>query len=640
VPGVRAVILTERVMDRSCWNFDGIGCDHLQTTEGMRMNQTQNHAMNVRIADFSNIGLEAEHLLEFGADDVSAIVSKIRRHADLPYVYVVGKDQVRLASEVLSELKAIRSPCYPYALFLIDGADLEIQDVHLDLVRIDNREPDTIRERIRYYARCRLDFDSTALRITHNRPLPAKVDVAIVGAGITGLYAANRLAQAGISFCILEKSECVGGIWHQYANRTSRVNSSESAYRLFEKETRSNRDHSGTREILEDIAELAQNASDHLFTASGVEKIEDSGNGYKVRLNRGGATRLLECKGVILAINDRVGRPREARWENQAAFHGPVVSGIRNDTEKVDWRDQKVLIVGMGAFAVENARTALEGGARHVTVLCRRHGTVCPKIIDYLNFTTPYDEAFLHDKKSNLRNMMYWKKLYDLSGATHPECWMGKIKHDGHTISVSDIWFIGHYLKKIKTITGEIRRMTENGAYIDEKEPIEADIVINAVGFERNAAVALDLSGFQETYTNNYLGKDFMYLADAYIDNDAFNSLFGSSVLEMVKFYIEIFILFFNKPEYEEMIRTEGIKKVPIHDRNWSHYITGAMALIRKYPGIRKIAEEQVRKRSRNFFEMHDLETYIAENKREWIDTHSKLAGKPMTEKDCLPYVF
>jgi hypothetical protein len=34
------------------------------------------------------------------------------------------------------------------------------------------------------------------------------------------------------------------------------------------------------------------------------------------------------------------------------------------------------------------------------------------------------------------------------------------------------------------------------------------------------------------------------------------------------------------------------------------------------------------------------METYIAANKREWRDTHSMLAGKPMREEECMPYVF
>lgn len=604
------------------------------------MNRTMDRALNVRVADFSNIDLPGEHRLEFGSDDVGSMMNKIRRHADLPYVYVVGKANARRVTELLSALKAVRSPCYPYALFLIDGAELDHPGQHLEIVRVESTDAKTIQDRIDEWASRRFDFDFDRLRIKNDRPLPARVDVAIVGAGITGLYAAGRLAKAGLSFCLFEKSDRVGGIWARYANRTSRVNSSEGAYRLIEKEARSNRDHSDTREILEDIAELAKNASGRLFTETEVEKIETGGDGYHVRLNRGGTPHLLECKGVILAINDRVGTPREAQWENRAAFKGRIVAGIRNDTEKIDWRDKKVLIVGMGAFAVENARTALEGGARHVTVLCRRHGTVCPKIIDYLNFATPYDDAFQHDKKSNLRNMMYWKKLYELSGATQPECWMGKIKHDGHTISVSDIWFVGHYLKKIKTVTGAIERMTENGVYTDGRQHIEADIVVGSIGFERNARAAGELSGCRDISTNNYLGKDFMYLADAYIDNNAFNSLFGSSVLEMVKFYTEVFIMFFDQPGCDEMMRAEGIENIPIEERTWAHYIGGAMALIRKYPAVQKIAKEQVAKRSQNFLEAHDLETYIAENKREWIDTHSKLAGRPMKEEDCLPYVF
>jgi cation diffusion facilitator CzcD-associated flavoprotein CzcO len=606
----------------------------------MRMNQKIDQKSIIRVANFSNIDLRGDHLLNFDSEDVETIVNKIRRYADRPYVYAVAKENAGQITELLSALKAIRSPCYPYALFSIDGADLDVDDTQLDIVKIGSTDAQTISNRVNEYASARFNFDENKLRIGNPGPLPIKVDVSIVGAGVTGLYAANKLMEAGISFCIFEKSDMVGGIWSMYANRSSRVNSSECAYRLFEKKTRSNRDHSDTREILEDVAQLAQNVSDHLFIETEVARIENTGARYQIRLNRGGKAFILESKGVILAINDRVGTSREVKWENQPAFQGKIVTGISNDIEGLDWRNQRVIIVGMGAFAVENARTALEGGAHHVTVVCRRHGTVCPKIIDYLNFATPYDDAFKHDKKSNLRNMMYWKKLYELSGATQPECWMGKIKHEGHTISVSDIWFVGHYLKKIETITGEISSMTENGVFVDGQHHIEADIVVTCIGFERNAPVAKALSGHPEIYNNNYLAKDFIYLADAYIDGDAFNSLFGSSVLEMVKFYLEMFIMFFNNPEYDNMINTEGIEKIPIEDRKWSHYIEGAMALIRNYPRIHDIASKQVTQRTKNFLEAHDLENYIAENKREWIDTHSMLAGKPMTAEDCLPYVF
>lgn len=604
------------------------------------MNETLFQTRNVRIANFSNIDLTDDCQLKFGDENVEDIVKKIRKYADLPYVYVVTKENEQLVTDLLSRLKAIRSPCYPYALFSVDGTEVDVHDPDLKIVHVGSTDGTKIRHDIDAFVSERFHFDEEKLHITNTGALPERVDVAIVGAGITGVYAANRLAEAGLSACVLEKRDKVGGIWSWYANSTSQVNSSECAYRLFEKSPRSNTDHSATREILEDIASLSQNVAEQLFLETEVSRIEKTQDGYQLTAERDGKEIRLESTGVIMAINDRVGPPREVEWPNQAAFEGRIVSGISNDTKGVDWRGKNVVIVGMGAFAIENARTALVGGARHVTVVCRRHGTICPKIIDYLNFATPYDEAFQHDNKSNIKNMMYWKKLYDLSGATKPECWMGKVKHDGHTISVSDIWFIGHHLKKIETITGEISGMTASGVIANGQQHVDADIVVNCIGFERNTSAAQTLSGYSETYNTNYLDKNFFYLADAYIDGDAFNSLFGSSVLEMVKFYMEIYIKFFNNPEFDNMINIEGIRKVPIHDRNWSHYIEGAMTLMNQYADVREIAHKQVAQRTDNFLETHDLPTYIAENKREWIDTHALLAGKPIAEGDCLPYVF
>ena len=62
--------------------------------------------------------------------------------------------------------------------------------------------------------------------------------------------------------------------------------------------------------------------------------------------------------------------------------------------------------------------------------------------------------------------------------------------------------------------------------------------------FTGNAPVVKEICDYNEMYNNNYMDKDFMYLADAYIDDDAFNSLFGSSVLEMAKFYMDVMSIF------------------------------------------------------------------------------------------------
>ena len=606
---------------------------------------SKNDPANIRIANFCSINFSLSNVLNFDSHDIRLTLRAIRKYADLPYVYIMSKEHIKFVVDLLSELKSIRSTCYPYALFLISGsesdfAELDSDELEVDIIDLGSNDEGIVSQKIITYALSKCVFDYSQLKFANNRMLPEMVDVIIVGAGVTGLYAANRLLEDKISSCVVDKRDIVGGIWSLYANSTSQVNTSEGAYRMIDKKIRSNRDHSTTREILEDISHLSRNIADNLFLNTKVDRIKKIDDFYQVSITRNQEKHMVKSKGVILAVNDRVGTPRKIDWENQNSYRGKIISGISNAADDFDWTDKKVVIIGMGAFAVENARTALAGGARHVTVVCRRHGTVCPKIIDYLNFTTPYDENFAHDKKSNMRNMLLWKKLYDQSGATQPECWMGKIKHDGHTISVSDIWFIGHFLKKLATLTGTITGMYEDGVIVDNQQRIDADAVVICVGFYRNALNVKEICDYKITYNTNYLDKDLMYLADAHIDDDAFNSLFGSSVLEMAKFYMNVYVYFFNNDNYYSMIESDGIETISIEDRKWSHYIAGAAALMKHYPDIYEAAKKQVSERTDNFIEAHDLETYIAANKREWLDTHSLLAGAPMKAEECLPYLF
>jgi len=492
--------------------------------------KNQNHfTSGVRIANFSDINLSDNlsglDCLDFSISDLNrmddtSIVKKIREYADLPFVFIVEKKWAKKVSDLLSTLKEMRSPCFPFALFKVEEMEFVFDDKHLDIIDCCNTDSDVLGDRIKEYVSNNFGFDRKELIIENSKMLPEQVDVFIVGAGITGIYSANRLKQNNISFCVVDKRNKVGGIWSKYANETSRVNSSEASYRLIEKASRTNRDHSATRELLEDITQMAQSLSENLHLDTEVKYIEKVNTGYKIEMDHGGEKKTVHSKGVILAINDRVGEPRQIRFENEHLFKGQIVSGFSNHTKDINWQGKNVVVVGMGAFAIENARTALEFGANHVSVVCRRHGTICPKIIDYLNFATPYDDKFKHDNKSNFKNMMYWKKLYDLSGATQPECWMGKIKHTGHTISVSDIWFIGHHLKKIQTIKGNITGLTPDGVIIDKDQIHNSDIIVNCVGFEQNGTHAKSLCNYKEVYTNNYVDKDFMYLADAYIDDD------------------------------------------------------------------------------------------------------------------------
>ena len=67
------------------------------------------------------------------------------------------------------------------------------------------------------------------------------------------------------------------------------------------------------------------------------------------------------------------------------------------DVNSLQCKGGRIVILGMGAFAIENMRTSLERGASYVTILCRRYGTACPQIIDVPDL---HPERTLHRRNS------------------------------------------------------------------------------------------------------------------------------------------------------------------------------------------------------------------------------------------------
>lgn len=496
---------------------------------------------------------------------------------------------------------------------------------------------------------------------------PPQVDVVIVGAGLCGLVAALACVERGMSVAVLERRLVAGGVWTSFANSTSQVNSSEGGYnarslvsRVYESRggaLGANRDHSPTYEILDDIRVLVDRLGpERLFRGVEVVKILPHDGCHSMVVSRVvdpfdprscvDSALTLAARGVVVAINDRVGVPRPMTVPGINAFlagGGIVARGLGDDLAGIDWRGKQCVIVGFGAFAVENARTALERGANRVTVLARRHGTVCPKIIDYLNFVKP--GLLEKDPATNVKQMRQWQKLYAASGATQPECWPRQIKHQGHTISVSDIWFVAHHMGKLETrVPASVASYELGGVRLDDGSFIACDIVISCIGFQRNATLCADLTGAATVKETNFIAPAVMYLADAEIDEGAFNFFFGSSVLEYAKFYSEVFALAIGDESLEglpDALWGHNIPKYPLDERKWSHYIAAARRLISTFDEVHAIAVSQVTKRTQHFWGSRPPKAWVQANKEEWHNIHKALNdNRDVPLENQLPYFF
>ena len=128
------------------------------------MNPRNQFSEALRIANFSSIDLSTHDQLTFDSAETAAIVRQIRRYADLPYVFVVDEDRTATAADVIAALGAIRSPCYPYALFAVSAAPLDISLAEVDVIRIDPSQTGSLPARIAAYSNDRLHFDHRRLQ--------------------------------------------------------------------------------------------------------------------------------------------------------------------------------------------------------------------------------------------------------------------------------------------------------------------------------------------------------------------------------------------------------------------------------------------------------------------------------------------
>jgi methionine synthase II (cobalamin-independent) len=133
-----------------------------------------------------------------------------------------------------------------------------------------------------------------------------------------------------------------------------------------------------------------------------------------------------------------------------------------------------------------------------------------------------------------------------------------------------------------------------------------------------------------------------MYLADAEIDEGAFNSFFGSSVLEYGKFFSNVFVEGLKRgDELGERLWGSETVSVPISQRKWNQYISSAFKLIDSDAAISEHAREQVDRRTKHFWRTLPPQSFVAVNKKEWEELHQRLnGGVPVPKEKQLPYFF
>ena len=363
---------------------------------------------------------------------------------------------------------------------------------------------------------------------------PASKDVVVVGAGLAGISAATQFAAAGVGIAVVEKSKSPGGVWRSYGNAFSRVNSTEPGYRLRLKHRLTpNSNHSHCHEILSDVQLAFEQFLLDCAIYSDMELVAMSraaaSTAWQLLCLWECSRRVtLECEWAILCTNRRLGAPRTLTVAGAEHFQGQLRRGISNDTLSVAWKGHHVLILGHGPYATENARTALEHAAARVVFAVRRHGIICPELVDYVNYIRDYDSDFNHPAGGSATIVSVWREAYRVSKAVPPEVWAkGRFLPDGHTVSISDLYFVAHFVEIMSSVVGVAKRFDESSLTLTSNQRIATNVVIMAVGFEAN-------EGNEKILGRSRVHGGLMYdcglwtIVESHPDGNFSSSVFGS----------------------------------------------------------------------------------------------------------------
>ena len=398
---------------------------------------------------------------------------------------------------------------------------------------------------------CKSGTDEPAQCACSRVPLQSAFDndsIVFVGGGLSSIEAAKLVIRAGKKPLLLERSAFLGGIWVSAANPESRVQVDPVSFRAVEKidspivsePDESNPFDSGypTRAVvLQRLAADVVAAGIKQRTLFNVEVIgfkRLDGEKIELRVRQNGTDGFHRpeaswpkpdppcpcCKAadgeysvIVKQLHIRSGslthglhRGFSLSYPRAAEYGGKLRRGIGGDITLPEFKDQRVVIVGMGAFGVENARRALRGGAKSVTILSRRFDKLLfPERISYLlRSRLQADDAFEDAKLTQM-----WRDVFSIVEQGAKATGLDRViltpksvrKVDGENHFIfsrglpsmsSNCLYLAHHYGLVSILEDEIDSFDGDGSVglVTKKgQKIDADVLLLCLGFGTDETV-------------------------------------------------------------------------------------------------------------------------------------------------------
>jgi hypothetical protein len=328
----------------------------------------------------------------------------------------------------------------------------------------------------------------------------------------------------------------------------------------------------------------------------------------------------------VAALTGGLHRPRNETFPNENIFEGQISLGISNDIPLSSFKDTSVVIVGHGAFAIENMRTALENGAKHITILCRRKQMVFSTFCNWLINSSK--NVFSVTDIVDVMRPFYEScgfNIEDLPSLTQDK--NGDWMLDQTTVPAgSDVYFLAQMLGKLTVIVDEVVNFTPDTVITQNGRKIKADIFIKCLGSDTDSSIIKNIFGEESTLQGLWVNGDpnlFTYNDGAQIPRKV-KSLMCGSYAFFVQAFVSAYLAFRqNRVQFERALA---------HINTDSSTTTYAERILIELWDFIEPVKQIVAERTT---ELCPFDRFQQEREREW-DHYSKLLGATSNEGKAL----
>lgn len=216
---------------------------------------------------------------------------------------------------------------------------------------------------------------------------------AVIGAGVSGLAAAHRLRQAGVTVSIFEKNEDVGGTWLENVYPGCRVDVPNQLYSFsFAQSDRWVGRYSSQPDLLAYLRRVADDLGLRRCIRFSTEVTEArcvaGTRQWEVDVRRPDGSATTERFDALISAVGQLNRPSFPALEGRARFSGPSFHSAEWDGS-VPLHGKRVAVIGTGASAAQFV-PAVAATAAHLDLYQR----TAPWLIPTENYRDPFPAAY------------------------------------------------------------------------------------------------------------------------------------------------------------------------------------------------------------------------------------------------------